>query len=59
MVAVCQADEFQATAFAKCSGGTRLATSDAEAGPKKARAMPNRNSTTKTGVTPVRLRKLR
>jgi hypothetical protein len=29
MVAVCQADEFQATALAKSSGGTRLATSEA------------------------------
>ena len=53
MLAVCQADEFQATALAKSSAGTRLATSAPEAGPKKARAMPNRASTAKIGPAPL------
>ena len=54
MPAICQADEFQATALAKSSAGTRLATSAPEAGPKKARAMPNRASTAKIGPAPLR-----
>jgi hypothetical protein len=56
MVAVCQADEFQATALAKSSAGTRLAISEAEAGPKKARARPNTASTAKMRPGPERPR---
>ena len=59
MVAVCQAEEFQATALAKSSAGTRLATSAQEAGPKKARATPNRASTTKIGPAPLKPRTVR
>ena len=40
MVAVCQAEEFQATAFWKCSAGTRLGSSACPAGLAKARAVP-------------------
>ena len=40
-VAACHAEEFHVTAFAKSLLGTRDTTSDDEAGPRKARAMPN------------------
>jgi hypothetical protein len=40
MVAVCQTEEFQATAFWKCAGGTRFGTSAWPAGFAKARAVP-------------------
>ena len=59
MVAVCQAEEFHATALAKSSAGTRFATSEAAAGPKKARAMPKNARVTKTPAGDVRPRTVR
>ena len=58
IVAICQAEEFQATALAKSSAGTRLATNEAEAGEKKARATPNSASVAKIPAGPVRPRRL-
>src|ERR1700681_1012755 len=51
MVAICQADEFQAMALARSSVGTRFATSDCEAGLRKARAVPK--TTRRAKISPT------
>src|SRR5690606_1389327 len=59
MVAICQADEFHATAFAKSFAGTRFATSEDDAGMKNARAVPKTAKTMKICAGEVSPRSVR